>query len=444
MVGTSSGSVIRIACAVAATLAVSGATLAQTANPLQREDQRRPSGARVTSETGPNAEKLGDSDTERLHDAFQPRGIELGQFLMLPKVELDTVFTDNLYATERNAKSEMVGIARTEVRARSRMPVHMLNLSANVDARRHATYSRDDAVDGRVGFDGRYDLSRTDEVTGLFDLAYRHEDRGSPDDAGGLKPTPTLAVTGRTGAKFDFGRISLRPSVTAVRRTYDDVTAAGGRTINNSDRDRVELEGQMAVYNEVFAGYAVVLAATANSRRYDDTVDDLGFRRSSTGWRLETGVGVDLTNILRGEFLVGYQKQDYEDRRFGEQAGPTVRASFNWTPTTLTLVVPSLARTIEETTLANASGTVRTTASVLVRHEYARNVLLTGTVSFFQDVFEGVNRTDDNYEARGRVTYALMPEVHVSSELRYRIRESNTVNNSYDQATILFRLGLQL
>lgn len=422
----------------------SHAAFAQTVQTAPGADPRRAGTAKVTQETGPEAAKPGDSDSERMDNAFQPKGFELGSFLLLPKIETDAIYSSNLFATEHDAKSEYVAIVRPEFRLRSRFATHAVNVFGNLEVKRHRRYKSDDTVDGRLVADGRYDLSSTDELTAQTDFTYRNEDRGSPDAVGGAEPTPTAAYTAKLAGKHKFGRFTFKPEVEVARRTFEDVDTSGGGRINNSDRNRVEIEGQVTGSYEMFPGYAWVVAASANSRRYDDRLDDQGYDRSSRGWRVDTGVGLDLTDLVRGDLLVGYLSQNYNDARLSDPSGFSVRATLNWTPTKLTLVVPALERSVQETTLANASAIVRTSASVLVRHEYARNVLLTGNLSYSYDKFEGSTRADSTYEARARATYAFTPEVHLGGEARYKVRDSNAQNSSYDQTVIGLRLSLQM
>ena len=136
--------------------------------------------------------------------------------------------------------------------------------------------------------------------------------------------------------------------------------------------------------------------------------------------------------------------QDYEDRRFKDPAGLAFRASFNWTPSRLTLIVPTIERSVQETTLLGASSMVRTSASLLVRHEYARNILLTGFGGVYHDDFKGLNRDSLLYELRGRVTYAFNENVFISGELAHRKKDSELTNRSFDQNFIGLRLGLQM
>lgn len=400
--------------------------------------------AQLQREVNPTSDPRGRQDPERLAPSFRPVGIELGDFLLFPKIELDTAYNTNFFATDRNERATVLNVLRPEVQLRSRLPQHALTILGQLEAIYPWRYSDDARIDGLAEATGRYDLTDDASLTARFNMFSRHEDRGSEDDARGRKPTPTQGFTTELGGRIREGDFTFQVGSQLDRRTFENVSASNGRSIITNDRDRWEMSGFVRGSYEFIPSYAAVLQASVNRRTYDNARDQNGFERDSTGWRLEGGVGVEITNLLRGDFLVGWLQQDYRDPRLSDPSGPSVRAQLNWSPSRLTLVVPSIERSIVETTSANVSARVRTSTSLLVRHEYARNILLTGFLSANHDKFEGINRTAWTYEARGRMIYAMTPETYWGAELGYQARASELVDNDYKQTVFLLRLGFQM
>ncbi|WP_448188433.1 outer membrane beta-barrel protein [Azospirillum sp. sgz301742] len=416
--------------------------LAQTASP--RPVPR--TGAKITTETttpGAAAPEQTD-DSTRVHDSYQPKGIELGEFLLLPKIDVDEMYNTNFYATENDKKSEFITAIRPELKLRSRFREHALNVVVQAEQYLHRKYTHDNRLDLQAEADGRYDFSTETQANGYVRLFSQHEDRGSPDDTRGLEPAQTRGAINRFGVKHQFGRFTVGGDVGLNRRVFNSVETSAGTTISNQDRDRWESEARVRGGYEFIPGYAAITEASINSRRYDDRFDRRGFERSSHGYRIETGVGVDVSQLIRGDFLVGYLQQDYRDPRLSDPQGLSFRATFNWTPSTLTVVVPSLERTVNETTTTGASAMVRNGFSLLVRHELERNIVLTGYAGVFYDQYSGLEQSSWTYEGRARATYAFTPELYVASELAYRQKDSQIVGQSFDQAVIMLRLGLQM
>lgn len=376
--------------------------------------------------------------------SLQPKGVELGDFILLPSVELDQVYTNNLFAEERDTNADWITTIRPAMNLQSRLPEHAFNLSSSFEAVRHWDYSRDDRENYSILANGRYDLTSTSELTAAAGTRRYHEDRGSDDDVNGETPARVHAHDFSLGGKTRLNRYILGLTADANRLTYGDVNTLGGAPVNNSDRDRWEYRGEARAGYEFFPGYSAQTALSVNRRTYDDSVDDLGFQRDSKGWRAEAGIGLDLGQVLRGDFLAGYMKQSYEDDRFSDISGPSVRASLNWSPTRLTLIVPSLERSILETTQLNASGIVRTAASVSMRHELQRNLIVYGYASVYEDDFEGISASSRTFETRWRLMYAFTDNLYSGVQASYRDKDSDLQGGSFSETTIGIRLGVQM
>lgn len=411
----------------------------------QTDPRRQGSGANVTKELDPEDNAKGSrSDAERVHDSYQAKGVEMGQFLFLPKLETDLLYNSNLYATKTDVRGEFLSVIRPELKLRSRFKEHALNVSLMAEQYLHRRYHRDNRTDLQAEVDGRYDFSSNTQANYFGQLFARHEDRGSPDDVRGLSPTPASGIINRGSVKHQFGRYTVLGEVGVDRRAFGKVDTAAGPSISNSDRDRVELIGRLRGSYEMFPGYAFVTEVSANDRIYDSSRDRNGFDRNSHGYRVESGIGVDISQLVRGDFLVGYFAQNYRDQRFKDPNGFSLRATFNWTPTPLTIVVPSLERSVNETTTFGASSMVRNSFSVTVRHELERNIVLTGYGTVAYDQLTGINSQNAwSYEARGRAIYAFTPELFTGGEIAYRSKHSELSSSSYNQTIFMLRLGLQ-
>lgn len=409
-----------------------------------QDPRRSQAGAKITSEANPTQENKVKDDSERLHDSYQPKGIDLGSFLLLPKVELNESYNTNLFAEESNPKAGFVTAVRPEFKLRSRFSEHALDLSFLAEQFLNHSYGRDNRLDLQMQANGRYDAAAGTEITSTFQAYSQHEERGSPDDARGLEPTPTRGIVTRLGGKHEMGHFTAFGEVGADRRTFGNVETALGTTVPNEDRDRWEVMAKARGSYELFPGYAAVTEVSANTRRYDLAHDRNGYERDSTGYRVETGIGLDISQLLRGDFLVGYFAQNYRDARLSDPRGLSVRASFNWTPDKLTVIVPSLERSVAETTTTGASALVRTSASMMVRHELQRNILLTGSANVSYDELKGLDQVSWTYEGRGRVTYALTPQAFFGGEVARKTKDTDIPGSSFRQSIFMLLLGLQM
>lgn len=417
---------------------------AQSIKSQDKADPRRAHSAKILQEQNLDENTEGKGDEKQIDNSYQPKGIELGSFLLLPQVEVSEGYNNNVYARSNDKKSDFITRITPEFQLRSRFTNHMLNVTARAEQSLFATYKDDNHLDASTNVSGRYDFSREWEATGSLDAYQAYEDRGSPDAVNGKSPTRTYGFGGRTGTKYQVGRYTFLGEVNGARRLFGDVDTSTGTTIDNSDRDRNEFGALGRGSYEMFPGYAAVAQVEVNRRQYDSSRDRSGYNRSSSGWRAETGIGVDITQLVRGDFLVGYLKQDYEDSRFKDPSGLALKSVLNWTPNRMTVVALSLERSVQETITTNASGMIHTGASILIRHEMQRNIILTGTASAFQDDFKGANQTNWTYDARARAVYALQPELYVGGEIGFRRRTSDKPDVGFSQGVALLRIGARM
>lgn len=423
-------------------LAAAGQALAQQ----DKQDTRREqSGAKVTVvRDNTDRQDKGESDADLLNENYQPKGIEMGQFLLMPKFEVSEAYNSNIYATAWGTKDDSITVLRPEVKLRSRFTEHELNFSAMVEDYRYARFTDENRTDFNTYVDGRYDINSDTKITHLSMLTWGHEERTSPDAVNGVSPGTNFSNTNRTGIQGGGGRIKLLGEAGYDRKEWGAVDTSAGTQVYNGDRNRWEFQLRERASYEMFPGYAALVELTENTHRYDSSSDRNGYDRNSKGYRAEAGIGVDISKLIRGDFLIGYMKQDYRDGRFKDPSGLAMRASFNWTPTKLTSIQPALERSVQDTTTARASGMVHSIGSLTVKHELARNMVVTGFGSLSKDEYQGVDGQDFwTYEVGGHLIYSFRPELYMAGEVKYRNKDSDMDASSYKQAVMMVRFGVQ-
>ncbi|MGE4218215.1 MAG: outer membrane beta-barrel protein [Alphaproteobacteria bacterium] len=385
------------------------------------------------------------NDESRVDDAYQPKGIELGQFLLLPDISVGEAYNSNIYAAQTDPRGDFITRIAPTFKLRSRFNRHMLNFSGDFEQLFYEAHDDDDQFNGRLATDGRYDIGSDSEVSASIAGFRQHEDRASPDAVNGLEPTPYNGIDGKLTGKTVMGRWALTLGGAHQTYDYESVATSAGTKISNDGRDRSENKVTGRAAYEMFPGYFAVAEASTNWRDYRESINAGGVDRSSNGYAGEAGVGVDLSRLIRGDFLVGYFKQDYDAASLQDPSGMSFHSVINWTPSRLTLVVASLKREVVETTNTVASSIVRNGTSLMVRHELQRNIILTALGRFDLDQYEGIDGSSRSYEGKGSATYAFNENVYTTGELGYRRRDAvSNVTNSFDQVVASVRLGFRM
>mgnify|MGYP003673920477 FL=1 len=115
-----------------------------------------------------------------------------------------------------------------------------------------------------------------------------------------------------------------------------------------------------------------------------------------------------------------------------------------WNVTPLTTVIGGFTREVSETTLAAASGTLKTEYKVSVDHELLRNLILSARAAMSTEEFEGIAREDDYLNAGIGAKYMLNRNFSLVLDYDYEERDSNVAGSDYETNKILLRLRAQL
>ncbi|ACJ01125.1 outer membrane beta-barrel protein [Rhodospirillum centenum] len=366
---------------------------------------------------------------------FDPAGLRAGTFLVYPQISLSGRYDDNIFADESGTVDDVIYIASPQVRLQSDWNRHALNLRAAAEIGRYADNGSEDYEDYVAALDGRLDILRGTTATGRASFARLHEDRGSPDEAGGLEPTEYDLWTASATLDRSLARLGAR--LTADYRGFDfnDVPAPGGAVIDQDDRDRDEYGVAARLSYATSPNLAGFIQAAYNWRRYEREVG-----RDSEGYRLTGGVALDFGGVTSGEIFAGYRSQDYDNPAFPTADGLTYGASLAWNPTTLTSLAFTASNTVEETTSDAASAYVATLFRIDIDHELLRNLLIGGYAGYLENDYERIDRTDDVISLGASLRYLVNRNFQIEGGYDYTNRDSNLSGIDYDRNIVYLRL----
>jgi hypothetical protein len=225
--------------------------------------------------------------------------------------------------------------------------------------------------------------------------------------------------------------------------TYQDVRSNSGALIQQSLRDHDEKQVALRTGYEFAPLRQVYLLTAVNSRDYDATADIFGFDRSSTGYTVAVGARYDVTGVIFADGFIGYREQDYKDPRLATASGMSGGAALTWNVTRLTTVTGSIVRDVQETVISGASSYFGTRFALGVDHELLRNLILNGNVSYENDDFQGITRSDDLYSAGAGARYLINNNFWLSGGYQYLKRKSEASTN-FDDNVIFGRIAAHL
>ncbi len=379
----------------------------------------------------------------RPHPELDPLGIRAGGFFLYPNIAVGETYNDNIFATATDKKSDFITTISPSVLLRSNWSNHEVHALAEADIGRYASHDDEDYKDYRTLLGGRLDVRRDTQISGNVGYSHQHEDRSSPDDVRGLEPTTYDKAAADAAFMQRFNRFAARVELQGNHLNYDDVPTSTG-TIFNSDRDRYETESALRLSYDFLPNYSVFVRGAYRQNIYDQDRDRNGFDRNSTGYKIDTGVAVDLTGVLTVEAHAGYLSTDFDDARLETVQGLSAGVLGTWNVTRLTTVKVDINRDVHPTTLNGAAAELDTGGFVSVDHELLRNLILSGRLGYTRSTFEGINRDDDNYAAGLSARYLIARGVALTGSYTYDDRASNVSFADYKRNLVMLRLSYGL
>lgn len=382
----------------------------------------------------------GETVMDRPRPELDPLGVHLGGFQLFPSLSVGESYRDNIFDTQGGKQSDEITDIRPALKLQSNWSRHALTLFSDARIDRYAEHSHEDFNDFAVGGRGRVDVVDRSHLDLGSSYNQRHEDRSSPDDVRGVKPTEFTDTNVNVGGTAAFNRLTVGLNGVFDRYLFSNVQSSTGATINNQDRNRDESSVLMRVGYEVGPLREVFVRGGYNRRSYSSKRDDNGFERSSDGYEISVGADYDITGVTSAEVFVGYRRQSYNDVRLSNATGVGAGAKLIWNVTKLTTVTGELTREVEESTLLGASSYFATRGRLRVDHELLRNLILHAGGLYGNDAYQGISRDDQHAEADVGAIYQMNRYLALSGDYGYRARMSNAPGADFTENVVSIHL----
>ncbi len=369
-------------------------------------------------------------------------GYRAGPFMIYPDIQASTFFDDNIYATRTARKSDIIGTISPSIAVQSEGPHKSLYAEAQVDLTGYMHHPHENTVDWHAGLEGRIDATDTTRLLLGAQVLQSHEDRASPDAVNGLTPTPYTEFHTYGGVQQRVGDFSIRLGAALERVTFDNVQGTHGE-INNQDRNRNRYTFGLSVYDEANPNFRPFVETLGDLRRYDQTTDDFGYKRSSAGYRVGIGALFRLSPSLSGDVFIGVMGQNYEDPRFEGVTTVAFDGSLRWNVVKGTALVLYSERSIEETTLAGSPAYIYTIVGGRVEHALTSDLTGIARLAWGHSDFVQTTRTDEDVDTSVGLHYHLSPTLTVGVDYRYTQRVSGDTTADFNRNQVYFRIGKQ-
>lgn len=361
-----------------------------------------------------------ESVAERPRPDYQPAGVRLGAIVARPGVGVDVGYDDNIFYQPSGETEDLTYTTRARLGLETDWSRHGVNVAVGLDDYRfqdnESEHHTDPYVEGQV----RIDIQRASHILIGGRQARLSEARGAPDaPAAAAKPVRYEVREAYLGGLYEFSRFRTSLRVDRQGFNFKDAPLLGGGVREQDDRDYVATTVTGRVEYALSPDAAVMVQASGNERVYELAPPRAAFDRNSTGSSYTVGFNTDIGNLVRGEAIVGYLQQDYEDSRLGSPSGLAFDGKLEYFASPLATVTLAARRRVEETLTGAASAFLATNLEARVDYEFRRNVLLFAGLAKGDREFEGIDRHDDLWFADTGARILLNRRVELGAVWRF-------------------------
>ncbi|MDR3483747.1 MAG: outer membrane beta-barrel protein [Bradyrhizobium sp.] len=370
----------------------------------------------------------------RQQPGYEPIGIRAGSWMFTPSLISGGFYDSNVFSSDTLKRSDVAAVFEPSLRAHTLWEQHGIDLTldeqSTVYRETPGLNQTNASLKGSAWFDIAHDLT----LLTNFQIAHLNVAVGTlSSPSGAVQPTPYNLLSGDVTLRKQFNRLTTSIGFRTDSYDYGSTKAQNGSIIDESG-----LSGQIySVHGRVDYALSPVFGwFTGVEGNQRDILGTPGQPLSSQGYRALSGITVELTHLITGEFGAGYVQQHFVDPTIGTIAGPSYRAILTWSPTRLLDVHFKAEQIVTEISDTSSSGVLADAMQLGFDYELRRNVILSLTGGYETDRFFGETRQDHVISTDARIKYLINRFAAISLYHQYLARDSNAPTFSFDKQVV--------
>lgn len=357
------------------------------------------------------------------------------QLNVFTRVDVGAGYRSNVLRTPNNEKGSAFTSVIPRLAFRTDWDKHELSLMFKADTSLFASESGENKLDliGRLG--GRYDFGNDDVVQLNGEAARLQAIRGSADDVG---PSfePQIINRYTIAAGFSRGqdeRVQLAANTQIIRYDYQRVD---GLSRDEQDSTEFVFGAVAAIQSDGPIGLFFVPGLQHTS--YDKSVNS-----NSIVYDLAMGWNIDVSPLTGGSGKIGVTHRDFDRSGDPDITSLLLENKLLWNATPLISLRSDAFVQTDDTQNEAGVGKVGAGIDFNVDYELFDNLVFTSGVSYQNDRFKGINRTDDTFRYTLAAMYLIGEHYFIRGDLGLESRRSDDAAEEYNDATVFLRFGLK-
>jgi len=426
----------------AATTLGSGSALAEGVVFEDVSREHRTVAARENLRDYDNRKKYGAARvTDIDRPEYQPLGINAGNYIILPAIDVTSHYDDNVFSKKNGAQGGWRFESLPSISFSSRLPRHVLDLTVSG---RHVEFShseQDAITDGSVYVRGRLDVDHAHAFFGHALISLQHEELGTPEaDREAADPIEFWRNRVEFGFVRDAGKLALRVGGKIEEFNYGDVDSFSGENIDQDFRDTLTYSANLKLTYRFSPGYEL---NTQFRVKKDDNKGNGVIDRDAVSYDALAGLNFEFSPLLRAFFALGFEHQEFEQEGFEDLNAAVYKGEIQWLPTPLMTIYLGAERHSSITGFGDAATRLDTVYDGKVEYEVMRNLVLKGSAKYVVSEFEGAGREDENLLAGVELEYLANRNLRLTARYDYRERTSTLEEFNYQGSKYMLGLSLK-
>lgn len=393
---------------------------------------------------GLTEQDVGVMDRER--PAYDAKGIPLGGFRLFPVLDLEAGYDDNVFRLE-TPQSDFCFTIAPGLRLQSQWGRHFVELYSGLKHYEYTRFAGQNLTDWNVGTDGRLDISHAAAIQANVSFAELHELWSSPNNIAGYQAAPNRYYQTHADVQgvYQPNRLGAAIGFSFDRFGWLDTPKIGGGLLTNSDRDEDIYQAFAKVFYEFSPGYSAFVRASYDQRVFDQRLDRSGIDRASHGYRLDGGVRLQLSHMVRGELFVGYLDQNFRKNTSSplkNVSGLDYGAQLDWFATPVLTVHISGSRQLQDIVLSGVSVADNRNVTISADYEFRPNIIFQVKGGYSDVRYVGSPRSD-TYPSVG-ITMRYLINRYVSANIGYAFERRSSDSAGVDYADNTASIGLTI
>jgi hypothetical protein len=395
---------------------------------------------------------------QALVSALAPIPLRLGNFLWVPRAELDESYNSNIFATTASPSHDFITALAPGFDLVSNFPRNALNLHGGAVLQAYADHPAQNTQSGTVSLDGKLDVTAQSSLYGTASVEHPYIAYGSPNSPGSpgspanvAQPVTYWNYIATAGYQQGGRRFSYQVDVGVSASQYNAAQLVGGGVLPQSSQDATVPSAAVRASYEIIPDYLGYIRVAGSWYDYTHIAPPATSPNFST-YRADLGLQILPRHLISGEAYAGYLVQSSAQSGVGSTSNPDFGGDLTWSITPLTKLTFTGLMTFNTGTPSSGGVTVTgpagnnylsRTFTVNADHELLRNLLLNLNATYVNYSFQGITRTDNSFTGGAGFKYFLNQNLFLGGLFSYQRYISTVSGSSFTQNILTLRAGTQ-